>query len=241
MTEPEVKVEPQTAPALPEAQSEPAETPQETSPLTRDEVAAIIEEKVSARQAEIDKQLEAAYKTLRRGEAKSDTLVKKVERLEQEQFENSLRGMEPQQQEIEKLKRQTQQAQSPSVDPNAELASFNAYARSVLEEESISDKDPVLTEWFQKYAEAGQTASDWKIALTRAVAKVRTEESKKARSESAEREKKAREEERAKLRNENRQAEGKVDKGTPASATAQKNFLTMSSEELEAFEKSRKR
>ena len=230
MTEPEVKAEPQTTPVevQPEVQSEAAETPQETS-LTRDEVTAIIEEKVAAQRADVEKQLEAAYKTLRRGEAKGDTAQKRIDQLEDKLFDLSLKGLEPQQVEIERLKRQTQQAQSPSVDPNAELASFNAYARSVLEEESISDKDPVLTEWFQKYAKDGQTATDWKIALTRAVAKVRGEEAKTAKAESSEREKKAREEGRAIQRNEKRQADGPVDRGTPAS-TAGRNILTMSTE-----------
>lgn len=245
MTDPQVEAETQTAPE-PEAQSETAETPQETSPqyLTREEVDAIIEEKVAARQAEIDKQLEAAYKTLRRGEGKSDTLLKKVERLEQEQFENSLRGLEPQQQDLERLKRQSlrdSESRNAQADPNAEVASFQAWATSVLAEEGIAGTDPILTEAFQKYGEGWTSQADLRVAMTRAIAKVRTEEAKKAKAESADREKKAREEERTKLRNENRQAEPRLDKGTPAATAKNKSLLTMTQEEWDAFNASRRK
>lgn len=246
MTEPEVTAEAQTAPSLPvaeEAQSAEPETTQETSPLTRDEVAAIIEEKVAARALEIEKQLDSAYKALRRGEAKGDMSLKELQKIRAEIDELSLRGLEPEKAELVKLQRQVQrdaESRNAPVDSNAELAQFNAYAKSVLEEEGIAGTDPVLTEWFKKYGEGYQTQADLRVALTRAIAKVRTEEAKKAKADSADREKKAREEERAKLRNEKRQEEGKVDRGTPAAGQS-KNFLTMSSEELEAFEKSRRR
>ena len=237
MTETEVKVEPQTAEP---AQSE-AETPQETS-LTRDQVKALIDETWASRETEIRKELESAYKTLRRGEAKSDTSLKRIDKLEGELLEVALRGLEPQQQEVERLKRQVQRdAESRTApDANAEVAAFNGWSRSFLEEEGIPSNDPTLAEAFQKYGEGWQTQADLKVALTRAVAKVRTEQAKKANSDSAAEVKKAREEERAKLRNENRQAEGKVDRGNPASA-APKNFLTMSQEEWTAFKTTRKR
>jgi len=241
LIESEVKVEAPTAPALPEAQSEQTETPQETStPLTKEDLAAFRQE-IEAREVEIRKELESAYKTLRRGEAKSDTAHKEIASLKQELFEISLRGLEPQQQEIERLKRSSQDAQSRSaIDPNAEQAAFANYATSVLAEEGIDGKDSVLTEWFGKYGEGWQNQADLKVALTRAIAKVHSERAKQARAESVEKEKKAREEERAKLRNENRQQEGKVDKGTPASTNTPKNFLQMSDQEFEAFRKARR-
>lgn len=243
MTELEVKAEPQTAPVLETApaQSEAAETPQETS-LTREDVKALIQETWAERKVEIDKELDTAYKTLRRGEAKSDTAQKRIDKLETELFDLSVRGADPQAIEIEKLKRQVQRdADSRTApDANAEVAAFNAWSKSFLEEEGIASNDPVLAEAFKRYGDGWQTQADLKVALTRAIARVRTEEAKKAKSDSAEAVKKAREEQDAKHRNETRQSEGKVDKGTPASA-AKRNFLTMTSEELAAFNASRRR
>ena len=240
MTEPEVQAAPETAP-VPEAQTAEAQTPQETS-LTREDVKALIEETWATREVDIRKELDTAYKTLRRGEAKSDTSLKRIEKLENELVEVSLRGLEPQQQEIERLKYQVQRdaVSRAAPDANAEVQAFTAWSTSFLEEEGIKSNDPVLAEAFQRYGEGWQTQADLKVALTRAVSKVHAESAKKVRAESADQVKKAREEERAKLRNETRQSEGKVDKGTPAS-TANRNFLTMSDEEWKAFQSTRKR
>lgn len=242
MTEPTGTVEPTTAaPALvePAAQTESTEQPQETSTLTIDQVKALIAE----RDVEIRKEQEAAYKTLRRGEAKSDVALKRLEKLEQELFDTQIRGLDPKDAEVEKLKRQVQRdAESRTTDPQQELTAFQAWSASLLEEEGIDAKDPILAEAFKKYGEGWQNQADLRVALTRSVAKVQAERAKTARAEAADREKKAREDERAKLRNENRQAEGKVDKGTPASAApVGKNILSMTPEEWTAFNASRAR
>lgn len=242
MTEPEVQVEPQTVePEKVETQSAPAETPQETSP-TLEQVKALIDETWASRKTEIDKELESAYKTLRRGEAKSDTAQKRIEKLEGELLEVSLRGLEPQQQEVERLKRQVQREADSRTAPSAdaEVAKFNEWSRPFLEEEGIPSNDATLTEAFQKYGEGWTTQADLKVALTRAVAQVRKAEAKKAVADSAEQVKKAREEERAKARNTERQSEGKLDRGTPA-ASNRKDFISMSDEEWKAFNASRRR
>lgn len=247
MTDPQVEAEPQTAPE-PEAQSDAAETPQETSPqpLTRELVEELISQARAQDRTEIEqvkKELESAYKTLRRGEAKGDTAQKRIDRLEQDLFEISLRGLEPQQQDLERLKRQSQrdsESRNVQLDPNAEVAAFQAWSASVLAEEGIAGNDPTLTEAFQKYGEGWTSQADLRVAMTRAIAKVRAEEAKKAKAEAADREKKAREEERTKLRNENRQAEPRLDKGTPAATAKNKSLLTMSQEEWDAFNAGRR-
>ena len=242
MTEPEGTVEPTTAapaPVEPAAQTETTTEPQETSTLTLDQVKALIEE----RDVLIRKETEQAYKTLRRGEAKSDTALKRIEKLETELLEVSLKGLDPDKAEVERLKRQVQRdVESRTADPQQEVTAFQGWSASLLEEEGIDPKDPTLAEAFGKYGEGWQSQADLRVALTRSIAKVHAERTKAARAESADREKKAREDERAKLRNENRQAEGKVDKGTPASATpASKNILSMTPEEWTAFNASRVR
>ena len=241
MTEPEVKAE-QTAPA-PEAQSTPAET-KETSPeptyLTKEDAAALIE----AAKADLDKQLDAAYKTLRRGEAKSDTAQKRLDKLEVEVFESSLKGLEPDKQEVERLKRQYQRdTETRTVDPQAELTSFQSWAQSYLDDEGIDAKDPTLVERFNKLAEGWTSQSDLRVALARATGQTHAAKAKVVAAESAEREKMAREDERTKSRNETRQAEGKVDRGSaPAAASpTKKNFLEYTSEEWDAFKTTRQR
>lgn len=245
MPEPEVTAAPETVPA---EGTPPAEAvPQETAPLSRDDVKALIQETWAEREQEIRGELKAAYNTLRRGEAKSDTSHKRIDKLEHELFEISVRGLEPGQVEIERLKRQVQHdAESRAMpnDPNAEVASFRAWAAPVLEEERIDPNDPVLVASFERHGSGWQNAADLRVAMTRAVADVHKEQAKKARSESAERENKAREEERAKLRNEQRQGDGKVDKATPATPARSgmpKNVLSMSPEEWEKFKASRGR
>lgn len=241
MTEPEAEVESQTAPVVPDAQSAPAEVPQETS-LTRDEVKALIQETWAEREVEIKKELDTAYKTLRRGEAKSDVSLKRIDKLEGELLEVSLRGLEPQQVEIERLKRQVQRDTDnrAAPDANAEVSAFNVWSKSFLEEEGIASNDPVLAESFQKYGEGWQTQADLRVALTRSIARVHAERAKTARADSATAVVKAREEERAKLRNETRQSEGKVDKGNPASNSS-KSILQMSDTEWKAFQATRRR
>lgn len=241
MTEPDVPVQTQTAP-VEEAQSE-AETPQETSPqyLTKEDAQVLIEQVWTERKIELEKQLDAAYKTVRRGESKSDTSQKRIDKIESEMFELSLRGLEPQQVETERLKRQVAQSSYSAPDPNVVQAEFAGYARSVLEEEGIKGDDPVLTEWFNKYADGYQSLADLKVALARSVGRVNADKAKKATADAGEREKKAREEERTKLRNEKRQEEGRVDKGTPASAAQSKSILTMSEEEWTSFNAGRRK
>ena len=246
MPEPQETVEPQTAPVVEvppqDAQSEPTET-QETATLTRDDVKALIEETWADRETTIRKEIEQTYKTLRRGEAKSDVSLKRIEKLETELFDISLRGLDPQQAEVEKLRRQVQRdADTRSVpDPNSEASAFQGWATPYLEGEGINSEDPVLKASFQKHAEGWTNAADLRVALTRAVADVHKDAAKKARSESAEREKKAREDERTKLRNEKRQEDGKIDKGGAASAGRPKSFLDMPKEEWEAFKATRGR
>ena len=239
MPEPQETVEPQTAPAVEvpqEAQSEPTET-QETATLTRDEVKALIEETWADRETTIRKEIEQTYKTLRRGEAKSDVSLKRIDKLETELFDISLRGLDPQAVEIEKLKRQAQRADSNVPDPNSEASAFQGWATPYLEGEAINSEDPVLKASFQKHAEGWQNAADLRVALTRAVADVHKDAAKKAKSESADREKKAREDERAKLRNEKRQEDGKIDKGTVAGKATgtPKNLMALSPEEWETL------
>ena len=112
-----------------------------------------------------------------------------------------------------------------------------------MEEEGIDSKDPILMEAFKKYGDGYQTQADLRAALGRAVGKVHAARAKAEAASVADREKKAREDERAKLRNEKRQEEGKVDKGTPASASPNsgKNILSMTPEEWTAFNASRVR
>ena len=246
MPEPEVTAAEVTVPAVEaETQAEAAAT-KETAILTRDDVKALIDETWADRENVIRKELEAAYKTLRRGEAKSDVAQQRIDKLESELFEVSVRGLEPERIEVERLKRQVQRdAETRSVisDPNAEVAAFQNWSVSVLEEERIKSDDPVLAEAFKRHADGWQNAADLRVALTRAVAAVHREREKTARSESAEREKKAREEERAKLRNETRQSEGKVDRSTPAASARSggKGVLHMTPEEWEAFKATRGR
>ena len=241
MTEPEVKAETLTAPLEQQAEAQSEAETQDTS-LTRDQVAALIDEKVAARAVELEKQIDSAYKTLRRGEAKGDMSLKELQKIRVEIDELTLRGLEPEKVELVKLQRQVQRdADSRTApDANAEAAAFNVWSAPFLEEEGIASNDPILAEAFKKYGEGWQTQADLKVALTRSVAKVRTEQAKKASADSADQVKKAREEERAKVRNDNRQTEGKVDRGTPTS-TSRKDFLTMSNEEWAAFNASRRR
>lgn len=240
MPEPQETVEPQTAPTpeapVEEAQSEQTETQETATPLTREDAKALIEEVWAERQTEIRKEIDQAYKTLRRGEAKSDVSIKRIEKLETELFDISLRGLDPQAVEIEKLKRQAQRA-DPVSDPNSEASAFQGWATPYLEGEAINSEDPVLKASFQKYAEGWTNAADLRVALTRAVADVHKDAAKKAKSESADREKKAREDERAKLRNEKRQEDGKIDKGTVAGKASgpAKSALYLSQEEWEAL------
>ena len=218
---------------------------QETPTLTRDDVKALIDETWADREQTIRGELSSAYKTLRRGEAKSDVAQKRIDRLEQELFEVSVRGMEPDRIELERLKRQSQrdaETRAAPLDPSTEVASFQGWSASVLEEEQIDPKDPILKSAFERYADGWQNAADLRVALTRAVATVLREREKTARAQSGDREKKAREEERAKLRNETRQSEGKVDRSAPeTTARAGKSVLHMNPQEWEAFKATRGR
>ena len=246
MPEPQETVEPQTAQPEAEAQSEQIEPQETATPLTRDDVKALIEETWAERQTDIRKEIDQAYKTLRRGESKSDVVQKRIDKLEQELFDVSTRGLEPAQVEMAALKRQLARdadARTVSQDPSAEVSAFQSWSSPYLEEEGIKPEDPVLVAAFQRHASGWQNAADLKVAMTRAVADVHKEQTKKARSESAEREKKAREEERAKLRNETRQAEGKIDKGAVSgkSSGQPKNWLAASPEEWEALQAQRRR
>jgi len=242
--EPQETVEPQTAQPEAEAQSEQIEPQETATPLTLEAVKALIDETMTERETNIRRELDQAYKTLRRGEAKSDVSHKRIDKLEQELFDISTRGLEPAQVEMATLKRQLQrdaESRTVSQDPSAEVSAFQSWSSPYLEEEGIKAEDPVLVAAFQKHASGWQNAADLRIAMTRAVADVHKEQVKKARSEAGDREKKAREEERAKLRNENRQAEGKIDKGAAAgkSAGTPKNWLAASQEEWDALQAQR--
>lgn len=237
------------APAPTDAQeappSEEAKVEETPTYITLEDAKALLDQTWAERETNIRKDLEAAYKTLRRGEAKSDQAQKRIDKLEAELLEVSLRGLEPAQVEVEKLRRQVQRdadSRSAPPDPDAEVAAFKGWSSSYLEEEQIGPDDPVLKASFQRYADGWQGAADLRVALTRAVADVRKEQAKAARSEAAEREKKAREDERAKLRNEKRAEDGKVDKGAAAPASAspvRKNWLAAPPEEWEALKSQR--
>jgi hypothetical protein len=238
--------EPETAPPTTPAEEAPAAepaAPETPTYLTLDEAKTLIEQTFVEREGNLRKDLDAAYKTLRRGEAKSDVAQKRIDKLEAELFEISLRGMEPQQAEVEKLRRQMQrESEARSVDPNAEVASFNAESASILEEEGISAEDPVLKASFQRFAAGWTSAADLRVALTRAIAQVHKEREKAAKADSAKAVERAREEERAKARNDKRDADGKIDRGTHAAASAKpavRNWLSASNEEWEALKTQR--
>lgn len=240
MAEPQ---EPAATPTDPAPESPTVAPETQETPLTLDTVKALIDETWADRERAIKGELDSAYKTLRRGEAKSDVAHQKIARLEQELMEVSLRGLDPQQAEIETLKRKQRDTETRQPDPNAEAAAFQGWSSSFLDEEKIDPKDPVLVKEFERHAIGWAVAADLKVALTRAVAAVHREREKTARAESADREKRAREEERARARNEKRQEEGKVVVGTPASSAGPrpKNLLSMTPEEWEAFKAQRGR
>lgn len=247
MAEPEGTVETPTAPApVPEAETQNVEiTTQETpTPLTLDTVKALITETFAEYKTAIGKDVEQTYKTLRRGEAKSDVAHQRIAKLEGKLEDLATRGMAPEEVRIWKLERQVErdaEARAQTANPDVELSAFESDATSILEEESIDRKDPVLNEAFQRFANGWRSSADLKVALTRAVAAVHKEREQTARTESAEREKKAREDERTKLRNEKRQSEGPVDKGTPASPVRSKHPLEMTEEELRTLIASQRR
>lgn len=244
MAEPQETVEPQTAPTPelvtePVAQSEPTETQETPTYLTKEDAMALVEGVLSERESGIRKDLEAAYKTLRRGEAKSDMSIQRIQRLESKLEELATRDMSPEESRIWKLEREVERATTTTApDATQEISVFQSWSSPFLEEEKIDASDPVLKAAFEKHSNGWQNAADLKVALTRAVAAVHREREKSARTESAEQVKKAREEERAKLRNEKRQEDGKVDKGVAAPTSAQarpKNLMALSKEEWDAL------
>lgn len=240
MAEPEVAAVAPTAPVeeAPSAEVAAQETP---TYLTIDDAKALIESTLSERESNIRKDLDAAYKTLRRGEAKGDNAQRRIDKLETELFDLSLRGLEPQQQEVAKLQRAVQQ-QTTAPDPNAEVAAFRAWSTSVLDEEKISADDPVLKGSFERHADGWTSAADLRVALTRAIAQVHKEREKAAKADTSKLVEKAREEERAKARNANREAEGKIDKGTAAAGGGRtRSILEMPPDEWEAFKATRRR
>lgn len=218
MAEPETPLLETAPPPEESAQTEP-EKPQETPPLTVDAIR-------DALLPQVRKDVEAAYKAARRAEAKAETVPKRLEekisRLEAALELLITKDMDEPSKKVFVAERALERERESRIVPDPEIErqradlEFQGYAASVLAEEGIKADD--ITVAFNKYAAPAKSPADWKVALGHAIADYHKAEAKRAKDESADRERKAREEERTKLRNEQRKEEGPVDRGAPASS-----------------------
>lgn len=217
--------------------------PQETA-LTRTEVAALIAANKAEVEVAVAKGTKAAYDAARRSEAKADAANARLARQEAAFEVIATRGMDETEARLWKAERAEQRTIEASTQVSAQqeqaqqVAAFQQRSADYLNAEGIKPEDPRLTAAFSKYAEGYKTGDDLDKALMRAVADVHKSERQRIEGESKTLVEKVREEERAKLRNETRAADGKLDKGTPATAT-KVDWATLSDEEFKALDAQR--
>lgn len=247
MPEPEVPVIATAPESTPPALTE-GEVPNETA-LTRTEVAELIaaakQEVETKLETKIRTDLEAAYKAARRSESKGDTANARIAKMEATLEAVATRGMDESEVRLWKAERAAERAGEATAQVSAQqeqeqqVRAFQDRSTAYLASEGIKPDDPRLIAAFNKYAEGYRSGDDLDKALMRAVVEVHKSERQRTEAEIKSAIEKAREEERAKLRNEQRAAEGKVDKGTPASTSSKIDWANLSEEEFKALDAQR--
>jgi hypothetical protein len=234
--------DPVEAPSVDDAA--PVETPAEPAPPSPEQQRIDkLEADLTALRAEQDKVRADARESGSRAQSTADKhaarLEKRIERLSAtlEQVaalnmdEPSLRAWRAQQ-ENERL-RESITEQTSEVQTERQRAEFQTYSAQLLAEEGIASSDPVLTEAWNKYSAQAKDPSDWKAALSRAVADVRKAEAKVAIEKAKTAAEQAREDERNRIKNERRTTQGPTDQGVAASVS-RKPYMDMTDEEFAA-------
>lgn len=237
-----------TQPATQQEGEPKAEGQQGTPPLTREELTAALKEAEDRLRKELtDAASRAGYSAARREEAKSDTALREIKRLEAQIESLELSTLPEDQRERRKLERQLEKATASTVIADEQRQNetawrdFQARGRQTLQQEGIAADDPRLTAAFQKYAQTAASTTDWDIALHKAIADVHKDNAKKASDDAKTAAERAREEERNKRKNEDRKTEGPTDKGSPSTQNPKDWSSASDKEVLEELERRRAR
>ena len=239
--------DPVEAPSVDEAA--PAETPAEPEqPSPEQQRIARLESDLTALRAEQEKVRAEARESGRRAQSAADShasrLEKRIERLTgllnavatQNMSEPDLRAWRLQQElDSEREARASVDTEAQARRQNEE---FQTYSASLLAEEGISSDHPVLTEAWNRFSAQAKDPSEWKAALSRAVAEVRKAEAKAAIEKATKAEAAAREDERNKLKNKSRADSGPVDNGAPGSRS-HKPIRDMTEQEFAVYDAER--
>lgn len=222
-----------------EAPAAPLEPSPEKEPVTKAELKAEIASLREELRAKTEEANESGRRAQRTADSQASRLEKRIERYSALLDEVATRGMDEPDIRAWKYRQEAEREREKSAGYDAESQErkaredFASYSSQVLTEEQIDRENPVFKEAWNRYIGQAKDQSDWKVALTRAVADVRKNEAKTARDDASKAAERAREDERAKARNVKRQAAGPIDNGAVGSVS-QKSVADMTDAEFDA-------
>lgn len=224
-----------------DAPAEPTQPPSDQDRVTtlESEIATLRTELATAtsKLGETDGRSRGAQRTADQLAAR---LERRIERLASQLDAVATRGMDENeartwklQQELEKERESRTTTDSNTIRLQQE-EEFRVFSSTMLAEEQLDPNNPTLKAAFDRFAATAKDPSDWKVALTRAIAEVRKDEAKTAAQKTKEAVDKAREDERKKLLNKSREASGPLDTGNQG-AISKKPVDQMDDAEFAAY------